>query len=86
MFIVIEYIVAKSQVQNFLKKEKDNPIYGKYRNIYAKKAMNVKRNPDIATYKEQYEKWKKTAKQFIKDIQNGVETYEEFDKWLDNNS
>lgn len=48
--------------------------------------MNVKRNPDIATYKEQYEKWKKTAKQFIKDIQNGVETYEEFDKWLDNNS
>lgn len=67
------------------RKEKDNPIYGKYRNIYAKKAMNVKRNPDITSYKEQYEKWKKTAKQFIKDIQSGVKTYEEFSKWLDRN-
>ena len=67
------------------RKEKDNPIYGKYRNIYAKKAMNVKRNPDIATYKEQYNEWKKTSRQFIKDIQNGVKTYEEFDKWLDEN-
>lgn len=67
------------------RKEKDNPIYGKYRNIYAKKAMNVKRNPDITSYKEQYEKWKKTAKQFIKDIQNGIRSYEEFNKWLDEN-
>ena len=67
------------------RKEKDNPIYGKYRNFYAKKAMNVKRNPDITSYKEQYEKWKKTAKQFIKDIQSGVKTYEEFSKWLDRN-
>ena len=67
------------------RKEKDNPIYGKYRNIYAKKAMNVKRNPDIALYKKQYDEWKKTAKQFIQDIQNGIKTYEEFDKWLDKN-
>ena len=36
-------------------------------------------------YKEQYEEWKKASKQFIKDIQNGVKTYEEFDKWLDEN-
>ena len=48
-----------------------------------KKAMNVKRNPDITSYKDQYEEWKKVAKQFIKDIQNGVKTYEEFDTWLD---
>lgn len=67
------------------RREKDNPIYGKYRSIYAKKAMNVKRNPDIASYKEQYEEWKKTAKQFIKDIQYGVKSYDEFDKWLDAN-
>ena len=67
------------------RREKDDPIYGKYRSIYAKKAMNVKRNPDIASYKEQYEEWKKTAKQFIKDIQDGIKTYEEFDKWLDKN-
>ena len=67
------------------RKEKDNPIYGKYRNIYAKKAMNVKRNPDIALYKKQYDEWKKTAKQFIKDIQRGIRSYEEFNKWLDDN-
>ena len=67
------------------RKEKDNPIYGKYRSIYAKKAMNVKRNPDIASYKDQYDEWKKSAKQFIKDIQNGIKSYEEFDKWLDEN-
>lgn len=66
-------------------REKNDPIYGKYRSIYAKKAMNVKRNPDIASYKEQYEDWKKTAKQFIKDIQDGAKTYNEFDKWLDKN-
>ena len=47
--------------------------------------MNVKRNPDIALYKKQYDEWKKTAKQFIQDIQNGIKTYEEFDKWLDKN-
>lgn len=66
-------------------REKNDPIYGKYRSIYAKKAMNVKRNPDIASYKEQYKEWKKTAKQFIKDIQDGIKSYDEFDKWLDEN-
>lgn len=66
-------------------REKNDPIYGKYRSIYAKKAMNVKRNPDIASYKKRYEEWKKTAKQFIKDIQAGVKTYDEFNRWLDKN-
>lgn len=44
--------------------------------------MMVKRNPDIPSYKTNYEKWKKEAKEFIKDIKNGKKTYYDFDNWL----
>lgn len=65
------------------RKEAKEPVYRKYRKIYAQKSMTVKRNPDIHSYKASYEKWKKEAKQFIKDIKNGKKTYDEFDEWLD---
>ena len=67
------------------KKESEQPIYGKYRKIYAQKAMKIKRYPDIPEYKINYEKWKLEAKKFMKDIKNEIRTYEEFDKWLDEN-
>lgn len=67
------------------RKENEEPIYGKYRTIYARKAMLVKRNPDIKSYKTSYEKWKKEAKEFINDIKAGKKTYGEFDEWLDKN-
>ena len=67
------------------RKENEEPVYGKYRTIYARKAMLVKRNPDIKSYKTNYEKWKKEAKQFMQDIKDGKKTYEEFDEWLDKN-
>ena len=41
--------------------------------------MMVKRNPDIPSYKTNYEKWKKEAKQFIQDIKSGIKTYDEFE-------
>ena len=59
-----EYGIKTSQKR----KENEEPVYGKYRQIYAKKAMAVKRNPDIEYYKTNYEKWKKEAKEFINDI------------------
>lgn len=65
------------------RKENEEPVYGKYRQIYAKKAMAVKRNPDIEYYKINYEKWKKEAKQFVNDVKSGKKTYDEFDEWLD---
>lgn len=68
------------------RKENEEPIYGKYRTIYARKAMLVKRNPDIKSYKTSYEKWKKEAKQFMQDIKDGKKTYDEFDEWLDKNN
>ena len=67
------------------RKENEEPVYGKYRQIYAKKAMAVKRNPDIEYYKTNYEKWKKEAKQFVNDVKSGKKTYDEFDKWLNEN-
>ena len=76
-----EYGIKTSQKR----KENEEPVYGKYRQIYAKKAMAVKRNPDIEYYKTNYEKWKKEAKEFINDIKNGKKTYKEFDEWLDEN-
>lgn len=77
-----EYGIKTSQKR----KENEEPVYGKYRQIYAKKAMMVKRNLDIEYYKTNYEKWKKEAKQFINDIKTGKKTYDEFDEWLDKNN
>ena len=76
-----EYGIKTSQKR----KENEEPVYGKYRQIYAKKAMAVKRNPDIEYYKTNYEKWKKEAKEFINDIKSGKKSYNEFDEWLDLN-
>ncbi len=73
-----EYGIKTSQKR----KENEEPVYGKYRQIYAKKAMAVKRNPDIECYKTNYEKWKKKAKEFISDIKSGKKSYDEFDRWL----
>ena len=73
-----EYGIKTSQKR----KENEEPVYGKYRQIYAKKAMTVKRNPDIEYYKTNYEKWKKEAKEFISDIKSGKKSYDEFDRWL----
>ena len=67
------------------KKEDDNPVYQKYRGIYAKKAMNARRNSDIDSVQEQYKKWKKETSEFLDDIEKGTKTYGQFDKWLDKN-
>lgn len=77
-----EYGIKTSQKR----KENEEPVYGKYRQIYAKKAMAVKRNPDIEYYKTNYEKWKKEAKQFVNDVKSGRKTYDEFDEWLNSNA
>lgn len=67
-------------------KQENEIVYGKYRKIYAKKAMLVKRNPDIEIYKKDYEKWKMEAKEFMDAIRAEKKTYNEFDKWLEENT
>lgn len=68
------------------KKENNNPVYQKYRSIYAKKAMNARRNSDIDSIQKQYEKWKKETSEFLADIEKGTKTYDEFNEWLDQNN
>lgn len=71
-------LINKLEV-NLLRKKNDNSVYQKYRSIYDKKAMMVKRNADISFYKINYEKCKKQSKEFIQDIKNGNKIYDEFD-------
>ena len=73
-----------NQIAQRIKQENDK-VYGKYRKIYAKKAMLFKRNPDIEVYKNDYENWKTEAKKFMDAIRSEKKTYEDFDKWLDEN-
>lgn len=68
-----------------LKKQKYDLVYGKYRKIYSKKAMLVKRNPDIKSYKTEYENWKKEAQEYRDKLKKEEITNEEFEKWLDTN-
>lgn len=68
------------------RKENEEPVYKKYRQIYSKKSMTVNRNSDIESYKKNYEIWKKESSNFMKDIRKGLKTYDEFDKWLNDNN
>lgn len=47
--------------------------------------MLVKRNPDIESYKLDYENWKKEAQEYRVKLKKDLITNEEFEKWLDNN-
>lgn len=61
------------------KKQEAETVYGKYRKLYARKAMLLKRNPDIYSH-EDYDNWRKNAQDFLKDMKEDKKTYEEFDK------
>lgn len=65
------------------RKEEKNTVYGKYRTILSRKAMNAKRNPEINKHVKDYEKYKKEANKFKKEIKEGKKTYNDFNKWLD---
>ena len=67
------------------RKEENDIVYGKYRNIFSKKAMNVNRNSDIPGLKEEYEKWKKQAQKFYSEVKKGKKTAKNFDEWLEKN-
>lgn len=67
------------------RKEQENTVYGKYRNIFSKKRMLMKRNPDIKKYEKDYEEYKKEANKIKKEIKDGKKTFEDFDEWLEEN-
>ena len=63
-----------------LKKDEINSLY---RKTLSAKKMLANRNPDIPMYLEKYEKWKKEANQFKKDIKEDKKTEEEFKQWIE---
>lgn len=64
------------------RKENEEPVYGKYRQIYAKKAMAVKRHPDIPEYKENYKNWKPLALKYLQEYKCSTLDAKTFEKWL----
>ena len=63
-----------------LKKDEINSLY---RKTLSAKKMLANRNPDIPMYLDFYEKWKKEANQFKKDIKEDKKTEEEFKQWIE---
>jgi len=53
-----------------------------YRNVYQAKQMLVKRNPDIVSYKEDFERFKQQANAWIKDVKDGVKSEDDYFNWL----
>ena len=68
--------------RTFEEKVKLNDAEKLRRSIYQAKQMRVRRNPDILSYKENFENWKTDAARWKKDIKKGRRTSEEFIQWL----
>ena len=64
-----------------IEKKKDYLINLKA-SISSKKAMDVKRHPDIPEYKANYDDWKPLAQQYLQDYKNGTLDSMTFEKWL----
>jgi len=64
---------------------KNNKVEKLRRDIYQAKQMRVRRKPDIAAYKEKFEKWKAEVRAWKADVKNGLKSSEEFMYWLRNN-
>ena len=53
-----------------------------YRNTYQAKQMLVKRNPDILSYKEDFENFKKEAGVWEVEVKNGAKSEDDYFNWL----
>ena len=62
-----------------LKKDEAGKLY---RNIYMRKQMAAKRNPDIDLYREDFDKYKVESKQWQADVSAGVKTEDNYLIWL----
>lgn len=70
---------AYMQYQNNIR---NNAAAKLYRNIYQQKQMQVRRNPDIAEYKSNFETFKSQSKQWKKNVKSNNKTEEEYLEWL----
>lgn len=65
-----------------LREKKKDYLVNLKASIASKKAMDVKRHPDIPEYKENYKNWKPLALEYLKKYKNGTLDAKTFEKWL----
>lgn len=65
-----------------LREKKKDYLVNLKASIASKKAMDVKRHPDIPEYKENYKNWKPLALEYLKKYKNGALDAKAFEKWL----
>lgn len=65
-----------------LREKKKDYLVNLKASIASKKAMDVKRHPDIPEYKENYKNWKPLALKYLQEYKSGTLDAETFEKWL----
>lgn len=65
-----------------LRNKRNDSILNLKASIASKKAMDVKRHPDIVEYKVNYDNWKPLALKYLKEYKNGNLDATTFEKWL----
>lgn len=65
-----------------LREKKKDYLVNLKASIASKKAMDVKRHPDIPEYKANYKAWKPLALKYLKAYKNGTLDAKSFEKWL----
>lgn len=65
-----------------LREKKKDYLVNLKASIASKKAMDVKRHPDIPEYKANYKAWKPLALKYLKAYKNGTLDARVFEKWL----
>lgn len=66
----------------YYEKVKSNPASKLHRNIYQQKQMLAKRNPDIAEYKSDFERFKTAAKEWKNKVKKGEAAENDYLQWL----
>lgn len=71
-------------IATYQKNLREDESRGLYRNIYMRLQMQAKRNPDIGTYKREFERFKSESKKWKADIKGGSATESQYIEWLKN--
>lgn len=76
----------KGAFQAYNERLKQNRALAEYRRLYQLKSMAVGRNKDNKQMKNDFEKWKKDAKDKVNKLKHGVLTEDEVFNWLKSNT
>lgn len=66
--------------------KENDPVLDLYYKTYNRKSMMKSRNPDIAKYVNDFNKFKETGKKKVSQYKNNKLSYEDFENWIKKNS